>query len=291
MDTAVFSVVYSGVELFLPELLRSLSDQTDKDFTLFLINDGMADLEKHLEKVDLDVEVLEKSAPAAELRKIGIEWIISKGAKKIIFVDADDHVANNRVEVTKEMLDEYDIVVNELMLIGESFSKPVTMFGKFFEERKEISTDDMKTGNCMGLTNTAIRAESISRDMGSIPNDITAFDWAFFSLSIHGGTRAVFTKETQTFYRQHSKNTASVLNLSEEQILHGVKVKRDHYKLMAKFYKEYDSYAEEFENLLSQLQGNNGLKQEYCEAVRHQGQSISLWWESVKTLKELVIAK
>ncbi|MBO1224044.1 MAG: glycosyltransferase family 2 protein [Candidatus Scalindua sediminis] len=289
MDTAVFSVVYTGVELFLPELLRSLSDQTDNDFTLFLINDGMADLEKHLEKVDLDVEVLEKSVPAAELRKIGIEWIISKGAKKIIFVDADDHVANNRVEVTKEMLDEYDIIVNELMLIGESYSKPVTMFGKFFEERKEISTDDMMTGNCMGLTNTAIRAESISRDIESVPNNIIAFDWALFAMCIHAGARAVFTKETQTYYRQHNNNTAFIQCFSEQQIMRGVKVKRDHYKLMTKFYKEYDSYAEEFENLLSQLQGNNGLKQEYCEAVRHQGQSISLWWEPIKSLEELGI--
>jgi glycosyltransferase involved in cell wall biosynthesis len=287
MDTAVFSVVYSGVELFLPELLRSLSDQTDKDFTLFLINDGMADLEKHLEKVDLDVEVLEKSAPAAELRKIGIEWIISKGAKKIIFVDADDHVANDRVEVTKEMLDEYDIVVNELMLIGESYSKPVAMFEKFFEERKEISTDDTKTGNCMGLTNTAIRAESISRDMGSIPNDITAFDWALFAMSLHGGARAVFTNETKTYYRQHTNNTASVQGFSDKQIIRGVEVKKDHYQLLAKFYNEYLSLADLFESLFSRLQNNNSLKQKYCQAVKQRGSNVSLWWESIKSFEEL----
>ena len=289
MSVAVFSVVYSGAEPYIPEFLNSLSKQTDKDFILFLVNDGLADIEKFLKKADFYVEVMEADGLPAELRKIGIEWVASKGVEIIVFADADDYFENNRIEVSKKMLIHCDIVCNEMLLVGKEVSQPTLMLEKFFDDKTEINISDIATGNCMGLSNTALRIDSISRDIESIPNNIIAFDWAFFSLSIHGGARAVFTKETQTFYRQHSKNTASVLNLSEEQILHGVKVKRDHYKLMAKFYKEYDSYAEEFENFLSQLQGNNGLKQEYCEAVKHQGQSISLWWESVKTLKELGI--
>ncbi len=289
MNVAIFSVVYPGVEKYIPEFLSSLSRQTDKGFTLFLINDGFVGLKAFLKKTDLNVQVLEKSSSPAELRKIGIEWVVSKGAEIIIFADADDYFENNRIELSKKMLIHYDIVCNEMLLVGKEVSQPTLMLEKFFDDKTEINTSDIATDNCMGLSNTALRIDSISRDIESIPNNIIAFDWALFALCIHAGARAVFTKETKTYYRQHPNNTASPQCFSEQQIMKGVEVKKDHYQLLSKFYKEYVSLADLFESLLSRLQNNNSLKQKYCQAVKQQGSNISLWWEPIKSLEELGI--
>lgn len=286
-EIAVFSVVYSGVEPYIPEFLSSLSKQTDKDFTLFLINDGLVDIDIFLKKVDLDVKIIKKSGLPAELRKFGIEWIVSEGAKKIIFADADDYFANNRIEMSKKISDDYDLICNELLLVGQDFPKPIPMLGKFFENKTEINKDHIAAGNCMGLTNTTLCTESIPSCFGLIPDSVIAFDWALFAMCIHAGARTVFTNETKTYYRQHINNTASVQSFSEKQIMRGVQVKKDHYQLLSKFYEDYTRLANLFENLFFQLQNDKILKEKYCQAVKQQAPDVSLWWEPIKLFEEL----
>jgi len=135
-SVAVFSVVYRGVEPYIHQFFQSLAEQTDQNFKVFIVNDGMEDLETLLKEYDLDVEVLEQEGLPAELRKIGIKWAASRGAQKLIFLDADDYIANNRIEVSVKKLDECDIVFNELILVGEGFVEPVGMLDKFFDDKK-----------------------------------------------------------------------------------------------------------------------------------------------------------
>ena len=289
MKTAVLSVVYPGVEPYFPEFLFSLSTQTNKDFTLILINDGLAEVDVFLKKVDLNFQVIEKKGLPAELRKNGINWVVSKGAETIIFADADDHFSNNRIEVSKMMLVDYDMICNELLLVGQDVSQPIPMLEKFLKDKTEINKNHIVTGNCMGLTNTALNTEIIPSYVELIPNNIIAFDWALFAMCIHAGARTVFTKETKTYYRQHARNTASLKCFSEEQIMQGVEVKKSHYQLLSKFHKEYISLANLFEDLLVRLRNNKELKQKYCQAIKQNSSTVSLWWESIKSLEELRI--
>jgi len=108
-------------------------------------------------------------------------------------------------------------------------------------------------------------------------------------MCIHDGARAVFTKETCTYYRQHTKNITSIQDFSEKDILRGVEVKRDHYQLLSKNYKEYSPSADDFGNLYSQLQSDSSLKRKYCQAVRKQRSNHELWWQPIKSLKEISI--
>ena len=71
--------------------------------------------------------------------------------------------------------------------------------------------------------------------------------------------------------------------------MRGVEVKKNHYQWLAQFYKEYIPSAGEFENLFTQLLNNSLLKQKYCQAVQQQASIVPLWWEPIKSLKELGI--
>jgi len=286
-NTAIFSVSYPGVKPYISDFLHSLSKQTDKDFVLFLLNDGFSDIEQFLEGIDFHVKVLEQTDHPAALRKSGIQWVISEGAEVIVFADADDYFADNRIEISKKLLVDYDVICNEILLIGQKFPQPVSMLGELFKDEMEITTEDIVNGNCLGLSNTSIRADKISALMTEMPDDVIAFDWTFFALCLHADAKAIFTKNTETYYRQHGDNIASPCSFSEEQILRGVRVKRDHYNFLSKHYDGYINLSKKFESLYSRLQSDVLLKEDYYKAIRMNATDVSIWWEPIKTLEEL----
>ena len=287
MDTAVFSVVYPGVEIYFSKFLNTLSKQKDRNFTVFLINDGLPNIEDFLKRTDLDVKIKEAQESPAALRKMGIRWVQEAGAKIIIFADSDDYFSENRVEVSSDMLGQYDLVFNELVLTGKGVTDSTPMIGSHFSDGETVSCKHIRTANCMGLTNTALRVNSIPSYFDQIPENIIAFDWALFALCLHAGARGVFTKKAVTWYRQHGDNLASPHSFTEEQILRGVQVKQDHYQMLSRFYEEYVPMADMFEKLLTQLQSDETLRRKYCRAVRKHAPAIPLWWEPIKLLKEL----
>jgi len=287
MDTVVFSVVYRGVEPYFSEFISTLSKQTDRNFTLFLINDGLLNIERFLKRTDLDVKVKDAGGSPATLRKMGIRWVQESGAKIIVFADADDYFSENRVEISKDMLVKYDLVFNELVLTGKGIAHSKPMLETRFSDGEIVSFKHIKTANCMGLTNTALRVKSISTYLDQIPENIIAFDWALFALCLHAGAKGVFTKQTATYYRQYGNNLASPHSFTEVQILRGVQVKWDHYQMLSRFYEEYVPLADVFGGLLAQLQSDETLRRKYCKSVRKHAPAMPLWWEPIKSLKEL----
>lgn len=284
---AVFSVVYKGVEPYFDEFLRSLSKQTGEGYVLFLINDGLQNIDNYLEQIKFPVKILEVSGQPSVLRKAGIRWVLSEGADVIVFADSDDFFGAHRIELSAEALHEHDIVCNEIMLVGKDFPNPVAFLGNMFDNAEIIMRKDILEGNCLGLSNTSIRADRVPALMNEIPDDTIAFDWDFFSLCMHDGARAIFTSETETYYRQHASNIASPCSLTDEQILRGVRVKRDHYGFLCNFFNDYTKLAEDFGTLYSLLHSDASLKNDYMTAVRLKPAPNAMWWQPIKTLEEL----
>lgn len=285
--TAIFTVFYPGVEPYISEFLQSLVEQTDKKFTLFLVNDGLHNIGRFFEGLDLSVKVLDKTAQPAALRKAGINWVVSEGVDNIIFADSDDYFAHNRVAISKKLLLDHDLVFNELLLVGDKISQPIPMFGKLFADGEQISAYSILVGNCIGLSNSAIRSDKISTLMTNIPDNIIAFDWTFFVLCLHDGATAVFTNKTETYYRQYDGNIASPCSYSNEQIMRGVQVKSDHYSCASKYDNKYVRLSIDFKNLYSKLYSDTQFQTNYCQSVRMNSSTAVLWWESIKTVEEL----
>lgn len=283
---AVLSVVYPGIDTYFLQFLNTLSKQTAKNFTLFLINDGLSNINDFLKRIDFDVKIkdVEGKTPAA-LRKMGIKWAMAEGMQVIIFADADDYFAKNRVELSKNILNKHNLVFNELILKGQELPNPKPMLGALFNEGEVVGYTRIRTANFMGLSNTAIRVKNIPPFFDQIPNHLIAFDWAFFALCLHGGTKGVFTERTATYYRQHENNLANPCSLTETQIMRGVQVKSDHYRFLSRFYPEYLSPAGYFGEMQDKLQADEILRRKYCEAVKKQVSAMPLWWEPIKTLE------
>jgi len=106
-------------------------------------------------------------------------------------------------------------------------------------------------------------------------------------MCLHAGAKGIFTNKTATYYRQHENNLASPCGFNNRQILLGVRVKRDHYKILSNFYKEYLPLADVFRDMFVKLESDETLRKEYCHAVQKNAPAMPLWWESIKTLEEL----
>lgn len=288
MNTAVFSVVYPGVERYLPDFLNSLANQSDRDFTLFLINDNVEDKNIFFMQFPFSVRIKSDQGSPSSLRKAGIEWLKHDGIKWVIFADADDYFSINRVETSKKMLITNDLVFNELVLFGEEIPRSIHMLKNFYKEEEKITNKELVNYNCLGMTNTAVRVDKIPEKITEIPDSQIAFDWALFSLILHSGARAVFTKKAKTWYRQYGDNIASPSSFNDEQILRGVRVKQDHYCLLSQWYVDYNGLADDFTQLVNRIDGESLMKEEYCAVVRKQCSNNQRWWEPIKLLRELI---
>lgn len=289
MNTSIFSVIYPQSVQYFDEFIASLSKQTDKDFILYLANDGVPDndLETILGKFSLNVRVANFSGSPSYIRKKAIGWVKDQNIDYIIFADSDDYFSSNRVERTRELLVKHDIIVNDLVLVGDTTAHQVPLLSKRFHEGEEITALKISEANCMGLSNTGMRVKRIPAFFSSIPDDIIAFDWAFFTLALKEGANALFTATMNTYYRQHSANIAAPYVQTEEQILTGIKVKRTHYRFISQFYQDFEQDADEFDHLYAKLSSDTTLKERYCSEFRKQSAPDPLWWESVKPLKRL----
>jgi glycosyltransferase involved in cell wall biosynthesis len=287
MNTVVFSVLHPSVFPYLQDFLYSLAVQTDKEFSVFLLNDGVPNVEEALSRFDLNVQLRNISGTPSSIRKAGIEWVLQQDADTIIFADSDDYFMENRIAVSKKFLSDYDIVFNELLIVGEGLQQPLPILGGRYQDREVITKDSINRLNCMGLSNVAMQTACISRMFAQIPNDIIAFDWAFFFLCLHEGIKPIFTKQTATYYRQHSNNIASLRALTDDQILRGVCVKRDHYQFVSSYDCEYEVMSISFDALLCRLNEDAVFKDCYCRKIRKLAPLLPLWWEAIKTVEDI----
>ena len=287
MKTAVFAVVYKNAGPYIDDFLLSLSTQTDKDFTLYLINDDLPGAEQLITGYDLRVKIKKSEGSPVRLRKLGIEWVTAEGMDAVIFADSDDYFHRNRIEVVKKLLLEDDIVVNELALVGQGFLQPLEVIGRHFKEGAAVCLRDIKTKNCIGLSNSAVLVKKIPANIDQIPDTIPAFDWAFFWLCLYSGCGATFTKKTVTYYRQHQNNIAALQTITRDRLVASARVKSDHYHFLSRFNAAYQKMGEVFFELSNKLEHDDAYARVYRQRVARHLNDFPLWWETVKQPEEL----
>lgn len=291
MKTIVLTCIYPSVVKYLDDFFISLSAQTDRNFEVYVINDGVANIsgifKSRTSNLSIKIRNNDLGKSPAEIRKCAINWVINDGADNIIFGDADDHFEKNRIEVIKSFLLHKNIVFNELVLFGSNVNSPYSILGRRLREGQCIREEDILNSNCIGLSNSGVKSECIKKILNDIPTAVTAFDWSFFTLLLSQHTEAIFTAGTKTYYRQYGNNIASLTSFSDEQIVNGVKVKMQHYQSLAYLNTVYAKKAEIFKKIFDNLFTDNVLKLAYCKAVRSQIVEYPFWWETIKTLEEL----
>ena len=206
---AFLTIVFPENEEFLKPFFNSLSAQTFKNFDLVIVNDNFKNLNFYINLYsNLNIININSSNTPAKNREVGINYCLEKNYDILVFGDSDDYFKDNRIEKLLEFLIKADVVVNDLSLFDYNGIYEKNYLSNRVKNLDVIDFEFIKDKNIFGMTNTAVRLKGIERV--SFSEEIISVDWYFFKRMLRKGCKAIFTNETESFYRQHKNNTAGL---------------------------------------------------------------------------------
>ena len=285
MKTLLLSFVYPGSVEYLGDFLAACSAQSDPDFDVLLINDGASGMgPKMLAHPKLRIQVEEASGSIAEIRAHGVQRALDLGYEALILADSDDWFDPGRVDVAKRKLRQAPVLANQLVLARSRAEILKPLWQGRMQEAEVIGAEFLRDKNCIGFSNSALLTASIGQAHAQIPPDILAYDWLFFARILAQGHRAVFTRETSTFYRQQSGNVAGLLEIDEEAITRGLRVKQRHYQCLAGEDKWFFNQARSFDQILQRVHSDLPFAHSYYAKMKAMVPADPMWWESTRLI-------
>ncbi len=280
MLNAVFSVIFPQNLIYFDDFINSINNQSCQNFDLILINDGVDliffDQKKPSLKCQLKVINVPYKFSFGKIREFGIREVVKMGYDNIIFVDSDDIMSNNRVELSLNSLASYPIVFNDLSLInnkGEIYKESI--WGNRLVNQI-INKSFLLDKNVIGLGNSAVKTKLLNGIV--IPDSIIASDWYIFSKVIND-FEANFIPDCVTFYRQHNFNSIGVKDhITTERLKFICSVKEIHYL-------ELCSLDFRFKTMLNmiKLQKKN-INPKQIEYINNNNINF-FWWEETNYLQ------
>jgi len=215
---AFLTTIFPMKKEFLNDFFTSLENQTVTNFDVILVNDGFENFEEIKENYkNLNIIELPYTDTIAKNREFGINWCKKNGYDLLIFGDSDDCFEKNRVEVSLKLLQEYNVVVNDVTL----FNEKGTIVEKYFSNRLsnyfEFDFNFIKDKNICGFSNSAINLGVL--DEVKFSEDLKIVDWYFYKYLLKK-TKAVFTNDTITYYRQHGSNLLGLKDYKKFKFWH-----------------------------------------------------------------------
>ena len=276
LKTAILTTIFPNAEDYFDDFLGSLNVQTNSNFVVIVINDGVKDFTPYESKYSkLNFLVIRYSSSPPKNREFGIKWAKNNGIQNLIFADIDDYFSKNRVEVCLELLTKWDVVVNDLTLFSDIGTIAPNYLSNRIADKTELNIDFVLDKNVFGLSNSAIKT-SVIPDFTFQPN-LIAVDWYFFSVLLLNEAKAVFTNQCVSYYRQYSSNTIGAGEITKKSILTAIKVKIIHYEALMSESDRYKNYLEK--TLLLSDKVHDGR---FLTSLTNQDLFNPLWWEEAK---------
>jgi hypothetical protein len=280
--------VYPAVEGYLCDFFRGVASQSDTSFSVVVASDGVAGLEKYRKSLAVPMEVFPVSGTPAAARKSMLARLAQAGYDAVVMTDADDVCGRSVVAVSRSLLERERIVATDLRLwFSATNTTQPWLAARLGKEGCRIDLDTIRDANACGCGNTAAWLCELTPHLECIADETLALDWALFTRALADGNTVWFSPAAHTRYRQHDANIAGPLDLGDEAILRGVRVKAQHYGALDGD-SSFSSRRLAFQDLERRLTEDLELRNTYCTAVRRNRPVQPLWWEAIKPLEELV---
>lgn len=277
---AFLTTIFPMDNAYLYDFFNSLQKQTNKNFDVIVVNDGYENLEQFKRKFnDLSIIELPHSDTPAKNREFGINYIRENSYDVLIFGDSDDYFDANRIQLSIELLNSFDIVVNDLTLFdGKNGIYNKKYISNRIKDSSNIELDFIKDKNIFGLSNTAVNVSIL--DNIHFDKDLIAVDWYLYSTLLLRNKKAIFTNKTITYYRQYENNTIGIGPLTMDTILKGISVKSKHYSSLQEEYKPFAILHKYMLELKKRVENQHGIKELNSQNIEN-----PLWWEEIKLIQ------
>jgi hypothetical protein len=288
MSLAVYTTVYPGVESYLPDWYRSLRQQTDQDFELWI---GLDAIERELVQKILGGDVAAhwvqctSGGTPAQIRQDALAQIVETCAG-VVLVDSDDVLHPTRVAAARAGLETSELVACALCLVDQQGKD----LGLTFNLPANVLPDQvLPRNNIFGFSNSAFRADLLRRCLPISPAALLV-DWFLATRAWLLGARLAFDRAPGMDYRQHPNNTARLrFPIVADQVISDTDLVRRHLKLvLAEPRREFltdrlaalTSLSEEIEKFHEEVVLHSRRLRDYVRALNHL-RPAPLWWSSV----------
>lgn len=206
---ALYTTVYPAVERFLADWKRSVEEQTDRDFDVWVgVHDwDVAQAERALGPMErVTWAPGRRGATPAQVRSDALARLVG-AYDGVVLADSDDLLEPSRIAAAREALAGWDLSGCALRLVSESGSDLGPVFGP------PPGVDPcalLSRANVFGLSNSAYRSRCLAACL-PLPADCVLMDWFLASRAWLGGATIGFDPAPRMAYRQYGQNTARVV--------------------------------------------------------------------------------
>lgn len=288
MSLAVYTTVYPGVEDYFEQWCRSLHEQADQEFELWIGLDAI-DAERIRRVLGGNREATLVSVPVGATPAQVRQQVLSQLAQtcsKVVLVDSDDLLHPTRVGAARTALIGSDLTGCALRLIDTRGSD----LGLTFGLPPQVAPDQvLPRNNVFGFSNSAYDCKMLRRCL-PIPPTSELVDWYLATRAWLFGAKLAFDPVPRMSYRQHSNNTARlILPYRHEQIVLDTALVRRHFDhvladpdgaFLPSRYEEVKKVAAEIDQFHSQVILNRAKLDVYVKQLNAL-QPMPLWWSSV----------
>ena len=287
---ALYTTVYPGVEKYLLGWYRSVLEQKDQDFDLWIGVDTIntADVANVLgEAPNCHWVIGETGDTPAQIRNAAIQTMVDK-YPAIIFVDSDDHLLPTRVESARKYLASYDVIACAMSLMDKEGNDLGQRFGPpEYRHPNNQPPYPLKT-NVFGLSNSAYRSEVLIRCL-PVPMYCTLVDWYLATCAWTSGAHMFYDPDCQMRYRQYRDSPTRVTQpFSSIQILHATRLVLEHYDCILKdspvrsptHRQELQEARQDVLLFRKKILSSEATLHQYSNALNHL-EMDHIWWESV----------
>jgi hypothetical protein len=285
---AVYTTVYPGVERFLASWHRSLREQTDGDFELWVGLHGIdAAAAAGAMGGDPDAAwvVAEPTDTPGGIRGRAIDLMVERHAA-VVFVDSDDLLHPTRVAAARSALAESDLAACALRLVDEDGEDLGVTLGLGSLPSPEAV---FPRHNIFGLSNSAYRSTLLRRCL-PIPPSAGLVDWLLATRAWLLGATMHFDPSVRMYYRQHGANMVRLVGpFDEAQIVRDAERVMHHYELITAHtdpryiperLAELKAARAELEQFCRRVIRSQAALDDYRRAVNRMN-APPLWWSSV----------
>lgn len=280
---AVYTTIYPGVEMYLTDWYRSVREQTDQDFQLWIGLDGIeaTAVEAAIgSRLDVVWVPSEPGSTPALIRQGSLAQII-EDFDAVVLVDSDDILHPTRVAAARAALQTSELAACALRLVDQNRHDLRTTLTL----PEQTAPDSiLPRNNVFGFSNSAYRSELLRRCL-PVPTEVALVDWFLATKAWLLGARLAFDPVVRMDYRQHGANMAPIrFPFDANQVIRDTKKVRDHYRLLQ---------TSRFENVLpdrwAQVQEAAADVQLFSEQVTSQPSKLEDYVRNLNRLEPEVV--
>lgn len=228
---ALYTTVYPGVEPYLRDWCRSVLEQTDQDYQLWI---GVDALEPGTVKKALGASIKARWVAAAsgetpaQIRQRVWSQIV-RTCDGVVLVDSDDILHPSRVAAARAALQTSDLAGCALRLIDQQGGDLGSTFGLPAQVRPE---NVFPRNNVFGLSNSAFRSDLLRRCLPILAS-VVLVDWFLSTKAWLVGATLSFDPVARMDYRQHGANMAKVrAPFDSNQVARDAERVRQHFQMI-----------------------------------------------------------